>query len=361
MNFWSKRIKNNKSIADALEVNEKKIKALKEDKLEIKGGTLDKTLKAIEDEKINKAIRDNEIWRWVQDTDFKAKRKEFGYKSQVEVARLIGCDVSIICRLETQKERFKKVSPKLIDIYNFYTNDFNKKVKEEKVVKSAKIYTTNMTRENANKDNKSIWKWYKNTDIRALRKSKNLTCNDLAKKINISASCISDLELKKCKRLNKTMIKVYNYLNNNVEEVKDETLEDKIYTWYKSIEDLREYRRNFGYSLNKFMSALNLSYDQARTFERHEYKKATPIVIKIYEFYQDENNRLPKIEWEPNENNTFVEKRDEQLSTNEVADAFEVTKNDEILLLENRIKHQELKIQELELQLRRYEKLIDRL
>lgn len=358
MNFWSKRIKNNKSIADALNEDEDKIKALKEDNLEITGQTLDRTLKAIEDEKINKAIRDNEIWRWVQDTDFKAKREEFGYKSQTEVAKLIGCDVSIICRLETTKERFKKVSPKLIDIYNFYTNDFNKKIKNKEAVK---LYKTDMTRENVNKDNKHIWKWYRKTDIRALRKSMNLTIYELADKIKVSESCVSDLELKRCKRVNRTMISAYNFYVENVTAVEDETLEDKIYNWYKSIEDLREYRRNFGYSLNKFMSALNLSYDQARTFERHEYKKATPIVIRIYNFYQDEKNRLPKIEWEPTENNAFVEKQDEQLSTNEVADAFEVTKNDEILLLENRIKHQELKIQELELQLRRYEKLIDRL
>ena len=57
----------------------------------------------------------------------------------------------------------------------------------------------------------TIWKRYKNTDIRALRKSKNLTGNDLAKKINISSSCISYLELKKCKRVNQTMIRTYNY------------------------------------------------------------------------------------------------------------------------------------------------------
>lgn len=341
MNFWGKRIKNNRNIADALEVSEDKIKALKDDTLEIKGATLDRTLQAVQDEKINKAIRENEIWRWVQETDFKAKREEFGYNTQKEVARKVKCDSSIICNLENHKERFKRVSPKLIDVYNFYTNDFNKKIK--------KTYKSDKTREPINKDNRYIWKWYKNTDIRALRLSLGLTGYDIANKIGVAQSCVSDLELKRCKTINKTMINAYNFYNNNqtaVEEAKDD-----IYEWYKSIEDLREYRRNFGYSLNKFMSALSLSYDQARTFERHEYKSATPVVMRIYNFYHNEKNRLPKIDWEPSENNAFVVKQDYEASMKSMPNAND---SDEIAELKAKILYLE-KINE------KYEALIDKL
>lgn len=341
MNFWSKRIKNNKSIADALEVDEDKIEALKDDRLEIKGETLNKTLKVIEALKINNAIKENEIWKWVQETDFKKKREEFGYKTQKEVARKIKCDSSIICNLEKHKEQFKRVSPKLIDIYNFYTNDFNKKYK--------KIYKSDRTREQITKDNRYIWNWYKKTDIRALRLSMNLTGYDVAKKIGVAQSCVSDLELKRCKTINKTMINAYNFYNNNetaVEEAKDD-----IYEWYKSIEDLKEYRRNFGYSLNKFMSVLSLSYDQARTFERHEYKSATPVVIRIYNFYHNEKNRLPKIDWEPSENNAFVVKQDYEASMKSMLDAND---SDEIAELKAKIQYLE-KINE------KYEALIDKL
>lgn len=360
MNFWSKRIKNNKSIADALEVEESKIKALKNDKLEIKGKTLDKTLQAIEEERINKAIRENEIWKWVQETDFKAKRLEYGYKTQREVAKLVDCDVSIICNLENRKERFKRVSPKLIDIYNFYTNDFNKKINDEKKVKSiSKEKTIHHLNIKVNKDNKHIWKWYKNTDLKKLRQDKGYkSIKDVYKQIGVCQSCISDLELKKFKRVNKTMINAYNFYNDL--EVEKTDL-DAIYEWYKSVEDFREYRRSFGYSLNKFMSELNLSYDQARTFERHEYKSTTPVVEKIYNFYHDESKRLKAIEWEPNENNTFVVKQDNEVSNEVSVDASENNKKDEIAILEARIKQLELKNEQLELQIRRYEKLIDRL
>ena len=340
MNFWSKRIKNNKNIADALEVDEDKIKALKDNRLEIKGETLNKTLKVIEAEKINKAIKENEIWKWVQDTNFKEKREEFGYKTQKEVAKKVKCDSSIICNLENHKEQFKRVSPKLIDVYNFYTNDFNKKYK--------KTYKSDKTREPINKDNRHIWKWYKNTDIRALRLSLGYkTLYDLVDKIGVSQSCLSDLELKRCKTINKTMINAYNFYNNN--QVAVEEAKDDIYVWYKSIEDLKEYRRNFGYSLNKFMSALSLSYDQARAFERHEYKSATPVVMRIYNFYHNEKNRLSKIDWEPNENNVFVKQEN-------TASKLEIIKDEkeEIQKLLYRIEYLE-KINE------KYEKLIDKL
>ena len=156
------------------------------------------------------------------------------------------------------------------------------------------------------------------------------------------------------------MLKAYNYLVNN-EVAKKDTTSDAIYDWYKSIDDFKKYRRDFGYSLNKFMSELNLSYDQARVFENHGYKSATPIVVKIYNFYHNEKNRLPKIDWAPNENNGFIAKQDDELVNKSFADANVITQNDEILLLNNKIKHLELLNEELNKQITRYEKLIDRL
>ena len=70
----------------------------------------------------------------------------------------------------------------------------------------------------------------------------------------------------------------------------------EVYDWYLGIEDLKEYRRKFGYSLNRMMAALNISYDQIRDFESHKYQKATPVVCRFYEFYHNEDNRLPEIQ-----------------------------------------------------------------
>lgn len=274
MNFWSKRIKNKKELADALNIDESKIDALVNNELEIGGETMNKTLKAIEEERINKAIRDNDIWKWIQKTDFRQKRLEFGYKTIKEVASIIGVSDSTISRLETDKSVYPKLTPTLKKVYEFYQNEFNKKTTnittKQNIDRSKKI----------NKENNDIWKWYKNTDIKELRKQSGFkTGFDFASKIGVCASCVSDLETKKMKRVNRTMIKAYNYFNNEIST----------------------------------------------------------------------------------ENNAFVVHQDEQLLVEPVVDACENTKNDEISILEVRIKQLELKNEQLEKQLTRYEKLIDRL
>lgn len=354
MSFWSKRIKNKKELADALNVDESKIDALVNNELEIGGNTMNKVLETIEEERINKAIRDNDIWKWIQETDFRQKRLEFGYKTIKEVASNIGVSDSTISRLEVDKSVYPKLTPTLKKVYEFYQNDFNKNTTnittKQNIDRSKKI----------NKENKDIWKWYNNNDIRLLRQQKGFrTAYDFAKTLGVCSSCISDLERKSMKRVNQTMLKAYNFLNNMQMPIEEN--KDSIYEWYKSIEDLREYRRKFGYSLNKFMSELNLSYDQARTFERHEYKSATAVVKRVYNFYHDESKRLPAIEWEPTENNAFVIHQDELLPIEPIVDACENTKNDEISILEARIKQLESKNEQLEKQLARYEKLIDRI
>jgi len=362
MKFWNKRIKDEKVIAKALNEDVEKVKALKEGKLEIKGETLERTLKAIENEKINKAIKKAEIWKWFLETDFREKRKEFGYKTQREVAKIIGCDVSTICRLETNKEDFKQVSPRLIQVYEFYTNDFNKKTdvvpeaKNQPKVDAVKKYNTDKLRVKVTKENRHIWKWYKSTNIKQLRKDLGYkTGKEVADLIGVSQSCYSDLELKNFKAITRTMINAYNfYVCGEKEFSQDNT--DAIYEWYKSIDDMKQYRRDFGYSLNKFMSELNLSYDQVRDFENKQYKSATKVVIRAYNFYHNEKNRLPKIDI--NNQNNFAKKEETK-----VADAVEETNQIEVSkeMYERKIKHLIDVINNQNDTIERYEKIIDKL
>lgn len=330
MAFWNKRIKDVGKTALELGEDKTKVKALKDGDLEIEGNTMDRVLKNLEEDKIKRLIKESDIWKWVQETDFRKLREKFGYETQREVAKLIPCDTSIICNLENHKEKFKKVSPKLIEIYNFYSNDFNKNIK---VIPGGKDYDIKVLNKGDNtghvellpkkdkvkelkgkeKEENTIWKWYKKTDIRALRLSLGYNLYDLVKKIGVSQSCISDLELKHFKRVNKTIKNAYYFYNNIENKIEEPSIsDDEIFEWYKSIEDFPTYRREFGYALNKFMGVLNLSYDQARTFERHNYKSVTPIVQKIYDFYHNEDNRLEPIEWTPNKNNTYVENKKEE-------------------------------------------------
>lgn len=380
MKFWSKRIKNVGTVAKELGEDKDKVKALKDGNLEIGGKTMERVLSTLEEDKIKGAIRKNDIWKWIQESDFKKLREDFGYSAQTAVARLIPCDPSIICNLENHKERFKEVSPKLIAIYEFYNNDFNKNIKKKDYnIKPLKnevkdVVVKSNKNKNKDKETKAIWEWYKKTDIRALRMSLGYrSLYDIVKFIKVSQSCLSDLELKHFKKVNKTIRNAY-YFYKNGEEATGVDL-DNIFNWYKSVEDFPTYRREFGYSLNKFMSALNLSYDQTRTFERHAYKSATPVVERIYNFYHNESNRRPKIVWEPNENNTYVDNKKEEkveevtntdfksrLERNIIEERYENAKVEEIgISAETIIKALEDKVKALERQVYLYEKLISKL
>lgn len=345
INFWSKRIQNEKTarqIANELNVDEEKIRELTTGQREIKGQTMDRVLKVIEEDKINRPMKDIEILQWYRDTDLKKLREEFGYEHQSDVARLIGCHTSVVCNFENKKAPLK-VTKRLIDLYTFYNNDFNR---------NNKLVSIDRQREKVNKSNKHIWKWYKSTDIRTLRKSMGLTGYELAQKIYVAQSCVSDLELKRFKNVNKTMINAYNFFINN--QVEKPINDDVVMDWYKSVEDWGEYRRAFGYSLNKFMSQLSLSYDQARTFERGDYRSASDVVRRAYEFYHNEDNRLDAIIWQPNNNNVFTTYK--KVDTTPVVEnkKDELIQDNEMVELKYELKYAQ-KLNEV------YEKIIDKL
>ena len=448
--FWKSRIKNTKRIANKIGVDEEKIQELVDGKREIEGDTFEKVLQAVDEEKINKAIKNVEILQWYKDTDLKQLRLKFGYKSQTALAKALGCDVSVICRYEN-KMNVDKVTGKLEQLYYFFKDDFNKKVngenknnntsglsvKEEKKKKKEifnwykktnirelreeqKLTTKEMAdiiglpitclneierkkkksitnyiikvyeyfnKENSNilpvNDSKAILDWYKKTDIRGLRLKEGISQDELSKRIGTSQPCIGDVEMKRTKSVSPTMEKMYNYYNGkNINVVADDVREtdennnDMIWDWYINTKDLREYGRKFGYSKNKLMAVLNLSYDQIRDFEKHNYKSVTPIVKKIYGFYHNEENRLPEIEWQPDESNTWVKK---PIVVDEVSEVIEEEKPigetkvdcdykqmyeaivEEMKVINEKLMDAHNENYKLILQIKRYEKLIDRL
>ena len=374
MSFWSKRIKNTKKLANKLGVEEEKIKELKNGEREITGKTIDKVMNVINEDKMIDKIKEIEIRQWYNDTDLKKLRKDFGYISQCELAKVIGCDNSVICNFENKKP-IKWVSPKLIDYYNFFQDDFNKKINKKQVIKKQPI--KKMSKAQKTKlEREKIMIWYKNTDIKKLRG--NVPQREMANRIGCAQSSLSDIENKKMagKRLD-ALKKVYEYFNK--EEIRQNNLEE-IYKWYTSIEDLKQYRRDFGYSLNKMMAELNVSYDQIRDFESHKYKNATNVVCKFYDFYMNEKNRKDPVVlfggWKINEETTD-NKPTEEIINNEVK---EVENSEEIVdsrLIESNklcetkdsiditnnlyIKQLEEELAQAKRQIMLYEKLIERM
>ena len=137
------------------------------------------------------------------------------------------------------------------------------------------------------------------------------------------------------------------------------------------------------------MAALNLSYDQIRDFESHKYQKATPVVCRFYEFYHNEDNRLPEVKLDKlsnpnpkfkNSNNNIevastLEKEEQKVNTANT-DYYQVIGSNlitngsltisnslegEIEDLKNIIQEKDAEIEKLERKIMLYEKLIERL
>ena len=310
--------------------------------------------------------KQNDIYKWYKTTDIRSLRGNLGLKEQ---AIKIGLPLSSLNDVENKKPN--RITKNIIKVYEFYTN--------------TKVDFTDTTNSTNKKQDKKIWNWYKKTNILELRIKLGMTQQEVSRLIGMSQPCIGDVENKKNKNVTKTMKKLYEFYNQAdiVEKATDTTPneDDEIMNWYNSIEDLREYGRKFGYSKNKLMAVLNLSYDQIRDFERHNYKKVNSTMKKAYEFYHNEDNRLPEIELnnynfsKPTENDIVENKVEENTEIVEEL-PYEIKVNQEKavdykamyedilaefdkqskLLAELNMKNYELRMQ-----IKRYEKLIDRL
>ena len=341
MGIFKRKIKNTFDIARETGIDEEKIKELKNGERHIEGKTMEKVLDAINRSKVDRTIEKAEIFEWYEKTDLKKLREKFGYKAQLHLAKALNMDCGSLNRIENKK--FNKINNSIIRLYDFYNNDFNKKIDKPEKVKE--------------NDKQVILDWYYNNDLKKLRGK--YTQKKLAKKVGIPQSSLWEIENHKHKKASLSLIKLYNYYNNDnlcKNEVESKTYcydENKVYNWYLSIDDLKDYRRKFGYSLNKMMAVLNLSYDQIRDFESHKYKSATPVVYKFYEFYNNEENRLPEIKLEDYNNPKFVN------FNGVINSAFKVI--DEQDELKQQLEEKDKRIAELERQIMLYEKLIERL
>lgn len=218
--FWDKRIKNSNVIATRLGVDKDKIEELKNGEREIKGETMDRVLNVINETKAEKNLRKLEILQWYRDTDLKKLREDFGYQSQKELAKVLGCDTSTLCRFENKASRIKGATNKLEQLYYFYKDDFNRKANRDMLV--VKEDEENHT----NKEKDLIFEWYNNTDIKSLRGKRTLS--EKAKEIGLPASTLNDIEKKRAKNLTKNIVKVYDFYNKESIIEEPPTIENEV-------------------------------------------------------------------------------------------------------------------------------------
>lgn len=229
MSIFKRKIKNTFDVAREVGVDESKIKELKEGDRHITGETMEKVLQSINKSQVERDVEKFNIFEWYKNTDLKALRKEFGYKNATEVAEALGIYNSSVSRVENKK--YNNVNKAIIKLYDFYHDDFNKKVEKDEVqipVKKEKSLSCSKTKRD------DIMKWYSNIDIMALRGE--CSQQEISSLVGIPQSSWCALEKQPAIRCTKNIIKLYDYFHKDI-TAKDENRMEHNSEETKSVEE----------------------------------------------------------------------------------------------------------------------------
>ena len=205
MSIFKRKIKNTFDVARDMGVDEEKIKELKEGERQIEGATMDKVLQSVNKSQVERDIEKLNIFEWYNNTDLKALRKEFGYKNAVTLSKVLKIEQSAISKAENKK--YNKINKNIIKLYDFYHNDFNKNIKEEKQIENNEKSSVVKDKE----EKKKIYQWYLDTDIEKLRG--NLSQKAISNLIGMAQSNWCKLERHLVTRYCENMGKIYNYFH----------------------------------------------------------------------------------------------------------------------------------------------------
>lgn len=234
----------------------------------------------------------------------------------------------------------------------------------------------------------NIFEWYNNTDLKALRKEfgyKNATT--LAEVLKVEKSAISRAENKKYNKINKTIIKLYDFYHNdfnkNIKEeeqiennekysiVKDKEEKKKIYQWYLDT-DIEKLRGNL--SQKAISNLIGMAQSNWCKLERHLVTRYCENMGKIYNYFHgtESQNSLNNEELKTGEKDIVAESKNMNNSEDSIFNGIVETENfttydcndknsKHVDELEKYIKKQREEIDRLTRQVHCYEKLIDRL
>lgn len=255
------------------------------------------------------------------------------------------------------------------------------------------LQAVNKSQVERNIEKLNIFEWYINTDLKALRKEfgyKNAVA--LAEVLKIENSGISRAENKKYDRVNKTIIKLYDFYHNDFNKnikkeeqiesnekssiVKDKEEKEKIYQWYLDT-DIEKLRGNL--SQKAISNLIGMGQSSWCQLERHLVTKYCENMGKIYNYFHgsEPQNSLNSEELKTGERDIVVESKNMNNSEDSIFNGVVETENfttcdcndkkdltelfkyvDE---LKNRVTEQNKEIDRLTRQVHCYEKLIDRL
>ena len=234
----------------------------------------------------------------------------------------------------------------------------------------------------------NIFEWYNNTDLKALRKEfgyKN--ASTLAEVLKVEKSAISRAENKKYNKINKTIIKLYDFYHNdfnkNIKEeeqiennekysiVKDKEEKKKIYQWYLDT-DIEKLRGNL--SQKAISNLIGMAQSNWCKLERHLVTRYCENMGKIYNYFHgtESQNSLNSEELKAGEEDIIAESQNMNNSEDSIFNGVVETENfttcdcndknsKHVDELEKYIEKQREEIDRLTRQVHCYEKLIDRL
>jgi len=338
MNFWGKRIKSTKDISKRTGIDEQKIKELKEGKREIGGETMEKVLGAIEksekETKIEKQVREKEIYDWCINTDIMELIKEFGYSGQTEIAPYIGVNQSFISNLINKK--LQGYTNNMGKLYDFFHDDFNKKAKtvDNTNIKIDAVQTISGTRK---KDDKIV-KWFEKADLKKLvAKLGYRNQEDCAKDIGVPTPTFNDWTRKRCKPRRATMELLYNFFHQklneqkeNLEIINDSNIEtDDVIQFFaeNKIGDIRNKLNTTDFGL---ADIAGVSKSSLLNMFNGKLKKVTQAMVKAYENLTKELNKIDNNEKQTKTPEIRIKDKDNTNTLDETKTEPNEAKNDEI-------------------------------
>ena len=239
MNIWEKlKRESNKStydISKEIGIEEEKVKEILNGEREVATEDMDRVVKAFQ----TKPEAVAPIERTLMEEFFKENKlndlkNKFGYKKVIELANDIGVANSTLYRVNSEKDIKLLSNRNIKKIYDFFQNNFNKKVTVEKHIKNKnKIHTTKYPQVDYEELPEEVREWFENTDINQLLVKRKMTKKQLLKKIGFTYGYYAILCDVICHRENKRcqnayiIQKLYDYFNNKQDYKKPEITTSK--------------------------------------------------------------------------------------------------------------------------------------
>lgn len=345
LNRKSVSTKSNYEISKRTNIPEEKVKEIMEGEREIPSDRVDDFVNAIkENDKVEKQITMANIRKWIAETDLRELRKKFNYASQGELASALGVDASVVCRLEGKK--LDHVSDQTLQkYYDFLNDELNVKINKKNDLSSKILKTKIRGKINVSDvDYDKAYAWYQNFDLKAWLNDNDMSYKDLIIRLGYKPSSISLLSSFINRKIDvKTtgkniLLKVYAYINGpeKAEISPVETQNDKDGELVQEVEN------------------------NAPEQEKAEIIKDMEEVTNYNQFNQVQDiSTTTTFPYDMN-TATYNPETGSFAFTREVVDEEKVTVYKHIWDNQQKlIEEQQDKIKKLELQISRYEKLID--